>query len=203
MRFPTFVVVSGVLVMLTLGCDMFKSNETLITEKAWAEFREKLKSPSTAKLVSGQVYESKDKADNLKTYIKSNFLIESLARKIDLLRIANRSPIINDKNIDEVKTNIVNDTKWFDTKHLYVDLGKELIGKKTCKEVSKVLLADMNRVTKQETEDFAKNTTTKFYHVYIDYDAENSYGAVLRGKAFGRVVEQENGFIRVVDIIGQ
>jgi hypothetical protein len=189
--------------MLTLGCDMFKSNETLITEKAWAEFREKLKSPSTAKLVSGQVYESKDKADNLKTYIKSNFLIESLARNIDLLKIANRSPTINDKNIDKVKNDIIIETKQFDDKHLCAGLGEELFNKKTCKEVSKVLVADLNSVTKQETDNLAKNATLKFYTVCIDYDAQNSYGAVLRGETFGKVIETDSGYIRIVDFIGQ
>jgi len=188
-----------VLCLSIIGCDMFKSPKTLIGEKAWAEVKEKLKSPSSAKLVSAEVVEIQDKNICLKLYLQENFLISSLSRNIDLLTIANKSPEINDRNIDKVRTNILRDVGEFDHKGQCAELNRDLHSKKTCKEMSRVLANNLDIVTKQETEAFGKDLVFKVYYVEIKYDAQNSYGAILRGDTIAKVIEPLKGYYYVVN----
>lgn len=189
MRYPGFIWVA--ICLCLCGCDQFKKPETRATEEAWSKLKETLKAPSTATLVNSSVTEIKDRTERLKYYIASNFAISGLNRELDLAK----------SGVDIAKD--TGDLEFID-KESGTSLALEFRHKKGKNETIKILeKAIATEKTKCQTTFNGNDRTIKVYYVDIHYDAQNSYGAMLRGDGICVVVStRDGGVFQVVEVNG-
>jgi hypothetical protein len=188
------------------------SSESIIKDKVWAEIQKKLKAPSTAKLISFNLTPIIDPKVQLDYWLKSS---SSLKAADDLFQSYAKNRFINANYISiielydkSISTWLISQLRSIDIKYAtWLDASPDLYqlpilkDTKNNKAVELLFLECSKRISKSYQERFDKyHQYWKFYFATIDYDAQNSYGVMLRGQAISPVILTSSDSVTVIEV---
>ncbi len=193
-------IISSAAILLLVGCSV----ESRVKDAVWQAQLKKLKSPSTAKLVEAKVYPVRSEQERKGLFLRQSYALSYcflLRKTLDSMSLSSGSiggirdhiekPQFRDF-LNAVEKACPSGAKWIEEMESLdwkspAGSGKQFFDIKLQKDkdaVLKVLDGLIQQLVKKELETYDKvKDTVECFTVFIDYDAQNSYGAMIRESA--------------------
>jgi hypothetical protein len=188
---PVKTILLSSILIFGIACDnsLPITLESKVQDKAWDSFKEKLKSPSTAKLVSFEPTEIKDDESRLKYYLDGSPAFQESIKIIKEYAVR--------KSISKGRIDIIQIYEKEAAKELYDIEPSNKHSKECVLKLGKVADSLRQKYTNQFNTD---KSNIRLFICTFSYDAQNAYGAMLRGKAVS-VVMCGKGYAGSIDIV--
>lgn len=195
MRVYTVCTIAAI-VMFT-GCT---KPEDLAKKAMWDGITEKLKAPSTAKMVAFEATQINDVGAIKAAFLESDFSYKNSNQMLN--NYANNNTINPfeisglgmeySKVVEEFKVKIsshdIKIKEWLESKPSLYDIGTYKSKKQNHNVLKEIQIVHKTVLEGCEKNFNRKIKNIKFYICSIEYDAQNSFGVPLRDKAYARVI---------------